>query len=135
MIQSLTDYFKKQDEVVAAYLFGSFAKGNARPFSDVDVGIILHHDALSKEVHLRKRYMAELGRTLRKDIHPVILNTADELLLKQVFKQGVCVCDNDSKQRMQFRMVRFAMISEFGYYLSLTQRGFQRKSLRKLQVG
>lgn len=34
-------YFDDRDDVAAAYLFGSVARGAARPSSDVDVGVLL----------------------------------------------------------------------------------------------
>jgi len=34
--------------------------------------------------------MVELSRILRKDIHPVILNSAGEELLRQIFLKGKC---------------------------------------------
>lgn len=40
-IDLLTRYFADRDDVVAAYLFGSVARGEARAGSDVDVGVLL----------------------------------------------------------------------------------------------
>jgi predicted nucleotidyltransferase len=131
----LNAYFQKHDDVVAVYLFGSHAIGTDRSFSDVDIGIILKHQVVCNATALRKIYIAELGRAIRKDIHPVILNSAGEFLLKQVFKKGVCVCINDASRLRQFKMIRYAMISEFDYYLKLTQRGFQRRALEVCRDG
>ena len=135
LIKTIDSYFQNHAEVVAVYLFGSHANEKARLSSDVDIGIILRHEALSTAFALKQQYMAALGRQLRKDIHAVILNTAGELLLKQVFTKGVCVCVNDDAQFMQFKMIRYTMISEFSHYLQLMQRGFRRNILEDRSIG
>ena len=127
--ETINRYFKNRKEVVAVYLFGSHATGKERPFSDVDIGVILHHRYLKQSFALQSQYTVALGRQLRKDVHAVMLNTAGELLLKQVFKKGICVCINDDTEFKQFKMIRFSMISEFGYYLNMTQVGFRRKMM------
>ena len=42
MIQQIAEYFKTQP-VLKAWLFGSFARGEERPNSDVDILIVLDH--------------------------------------------------------------------------------------------
>jgi len=37
----LAGYFEKKTEVIAAYLFGSYAEGVARSDSDVDIAVII----------------------------------------------------------------------------------------------
>jgi predicted nucleotidyltransferase len=127
--ETINRYFKIRKEVVAVYLFGSHAAGKERPFSDVDIGVVLHHRDLDQAFMLQRQYTAALGRQLRKDVHAVILNTAGEMLLSQVFKKGVCVCINDDNELKRFKMIRYSMISEFGYYLKMTEAGFHRKTM------
>ena len=129
--QPIQEYFNKRQEVVAVYLFGSHAVGKERGFSDVDIGVILHNESLPKVIALQNEYTVALGRLLRKDVHAVILNTAGELLNKQVFAKGQCVCVNDSKRLRLFKMTRYAMIADFDYYLKMTQNGFRRKMMEE----
>ena len=42
MIHTLADYFKTQP-VLKAWLFGSFARGEETPLSDVDILVLLDH--------------------------------------------------------------------------------------------
>lgn len=42
MIQTLADYFKTKP-VLKAWLFGSFARGEETPLSDVDILVLLDH--------------------------------------------------------------------------------------------
>ena len=135
MQDTISHYFKIRQEVIAVYLFGSHAVGKERPFSDVDIGIIITHRDMSRSFDLQSQYTVELGRQLRKDLHIVILNTAGELLLKQVYQKGRLICVNDEPQLMQFKMIHFSMIAEFGYYLNMTQAGFRRRVLEEHSIG
>lgn len=122
--RKIANYFQNRKEVVAVYLFGSYAKGQERHFSDLDIGIVLHHSVLKRSFELQNQYIVDLGRLLRKDIHAVILNSAGELLLKQVFQNGHPVCINNDDQLKQFKMYKIAMIADFGYYIEMTREGF-----------
>ena len=119
-------YFRDKKEVIAVYLFGSHAKGKARPFSDIDVGILLDKNDRDFLKQRRKDYIIELGRALRKDIHPMLLNLAGEELLKQIFSKGKCILINDARKLALYRMVMFA-IADFAYYRNQMQSGFIRK--------
>lgn len=117
-------YFSKKPEVIAAYLFGSQAADKHRIDSDVDIGILVRHKDLNCDNTLREQIIVELSRILKKDIHPVIMNTAGEELLRQIFSKGKCVQTNDSKLRAQFMTVSLCRIADFGYYRKMIQRGF-----------
>lgn len=125
--ESISVYFRDKKEVIAVYLFGSQAKGKARPLSDIDVGILLDKNDRDFLKQRRKDYTVELGRALRKDIHPMILNLAGEELLKQIFSKGRCILINDDRKLALYRMVMFARIADFAYYRSQMQSGFIRK--------
>ena len=38
-LETLKKYFQKEDEVILAFLFGSYAEKRARSFSDWDIGV------------------------------------------------------------------------------------------------
>jgi len=125
--ENIKVYFRDKKEVTAVYLFGSYAKDKARPLSDIDVAILLDNNDRDFLKEKRKDYTVELGRALRKDIHPVILNLAGEALLKQIFSKGKCILINDSKKLALYRMVMFSRIADFAYYRSQMQSGLIRK--------
>lgn len=125
--EKIESYFRDKREVIAVYLFGSYAEGRERSFSDVDIAILL--DGTAEEFFMGKRniYMTELGRILRKDIHPVILNLAGEELLNQIFLKSKCVLVNDAEKLARFKMVGYAKIVEFIYYREQMQKGLIKK--------
>ena len=125
--EKITAYFKHKKEVIAVYLFGSFAQGRDRDLSDIDIGVLLdrnHRDFFNER---RNDYIIELGRLMRKDIDPVILNSASEELLRQVFSKGKCILIKDSRKLARYKMVMFSKIAEFGFYRNRMQRGLIRE--------
>ena len=127
MEQHIVQYFEDKKDVVAVYLFGSYAVRKARYQSDIDIGIVF--DGKNPELIMEKMltYLLELSRDLRKDVHPVIMNFASELLMKQIFEKGKCILVNDRKKLARFKMVEFAEIADFDYYKRLTQSGLIKK--------
>lgn len=84
----LNKYFAGRSDVVAAILFGSMARGDALPESDVDIGVLLTHDAAQQEIN-RSRLIADIMGVLKwNDVDVVILNRASPLLLHRVVRDG-----------------------------------------------
>ena len=124
--KAIAEYFVDKKDVVAVYLFGSNATGNKRPLSDIDIGILLDQLNYDPMGERKGQYIVELGRILRRDIHPVILNSSGMELLRQVFSKGVCILENDSEKHARLRTFMFADIAEFGYYRRQMQLGLIR---------
>ena len=135
LIEKIQSYFSAKNEVVAVYLFGSFAQGKARRTSDVDIGILLNSNDPDLFKMNQIRYLKELGRLLRKDIHPVILNTAGEMLMHQIFTKGKCIVDNEHRKHAEFRMVMFSRIAAFSDYKKQMQAGFIKNIIEGPTVG
>lgn len=125
--ETIINYFATQKDIAAAYIFGSYASGKQRPASDVDVAILLAAYDPDAERANRALYMTELSKLTRKVVHPVILNSASEALLKQILEKGKCIQVNDPKALSHFKMTAIARIAEYGYYLPIFQRGVIRQ--------
>ena len=123
----LVEYFADRAEVIAVYLFGSYAKGKQRDMSDIDIGILL--DENDPEMFRRRRmdYVSGLGRLTRKDVDVVILNSAGEELLKQVLLKGKCILVRDVKKLARAKIVMMSRIAEFGYYKSRMHSGLTKR--------
>ncbi len=124
---TIKQYFKDRKEIAAVYLFGSYASGKNKFMSDVDIGILLNYQYSKSDKNFREEYIIQLGRLLRQDIHPVIMNTAGEVLLKQIFGKGKPVLVKDLKFFKNFKSVSLSKIIDFSFYLekmhsSLTKR-------------
>lgn len=131
----ICDYFGDKSAVVAIYLFGSYASGKQRPFSDIDIGIILMPSDRATYSKIKMQYHSDLCRILRLDVHPVIMNTAGEELLKQVFSKGRCLLVRDTRLLARQKTIMYSRIAEFGFYREMLQKGFVTKIMGEIANG
>jgi len=127
--ENITTFFENKKDIVAVYLFGSYANGRERAASDVDLAILFDNRGREAVNQLLDKYLVDLSRSLRKDIHLTAMDFAGEELLKQIFKKGTCLVVNDSKKMAYFKMMAFSKIASFHYYRSQMQSGIIRKVL------
>ena len=120
----IASYFKVRPEVVAVYLFGSYAPGREKPFSDIDLGVLLDHKSLPKKNDLETIYTVELGRQLRKDFHIIFMNAAGEILLSQIFKRGKCIFQRNPRLLSRFKTASYSRIADFGFHRKSMERAF-----------
>lgn len=78
--QSLQTFLQKHPEILLLGYFGSYAKGTARPDSDIDICIATHRN-LPAEVKIQ--YLNELTLLLRKEIDLLDLHSATGVILKE----------------------------------------------------
>jgi predicted nucleotidyltransferase len=126
LINKLKAYFEDKSEVIAVYLFGSQATDKNDCSSDVDIGILIDINDRATEKEKRNQYMAELAHILKKEIHPVILNSAAEELMRQIFLKGKCILKKNSEKLSLFKMTMYARIADFSYYRDQMQSGLIR---------
>jgi predicted nucleotidyltransferase len=101
----LRSFFAAHGEnVVAAYLFGSTARGDARPTSDVDVAVLLATPPPATLESIPVELASELTRILGIETEVVILNRAPVDLVKRVLRDGVLVAENDRSRRIAFEV-------------------------------
>ncbi len=97
MVDRLAAALAARVEVLEAYLFGSQARGDAQPHSDVDVAVYLDPAAPDRTAFgLDAEIAADLMRALgRSDVEVVLLNRADPVLYHRVLRDGVRLCSRD----------------------------------------
>ena len=86
-----------REEVLDAYVFGSRARGKARPDSDLDIAVYVDEARACDGVW---GYRAELATALMSalgtnDVDVVVLNRAPILLYHRVLRDGVRVLSRD----------------------------------------
>jgi predicted nucleotidyltransferase len=126
LIYKLKAYFGDRSEVVAVYLFGSQVTNKNLRSSDVDIGILLDTYDRAIETEKRNQYLVELANILRKEVHPVILNSAGEELMRQIFLKGKCIVVRIPEKLSLFKMTMYARIADFSYYRDQMQSGLIR---------
>lgn len=74
-----------------AVLFGSTARGEARPRSDVDLGVLLDPDTRDHRCHVE----AELSRAAGREVDVIYLNEAPPLLRFEISRDGVLLFEKE----------------------------------------
>lgn len=74
-----------------AVLFGSTARGEARPRSDVDLGVLLDPDTPAS----RREAEAELGRAAEREVDVIFLADAPPLLRFEISREGVLLFEKE----------------------------------------
>lgn len=105
-IQELRAYFADRDGVVAAYLFGSVARGGDRQGSDVDVGVLLESGRPQsiEDFAVLSDMQDELQDRLRVEVDVVALNGAAPDFLHRVLRDGELLVEHDHRARMLFEL-------------------------------
>jgi uncharacterized protein len=105
IIEALRNLFATAPrDVIAAYLYGSQARGSATDKSDVDIGILLAKRPEPKLRSLSRELESALESTLRRSVQVVVMNGASSDLVHRVLRDGVIVLDRDRPARLRFEV-------------------------------
>ena len=99
-VQLIAKKLEQQPEVLLAYLFGSHAKGKARPDSDIDIAVLVDESKIAGGHLDTQMRLSALIDNDRVDL--VILNDAPPLLQHQVLKHGIKLFSRDKAKQVDF---------------------------------
>ena len=103
--ETLRAFLAREDHgVVAAYLFGSIARGTPRPGSDVDIAVLYGGAPPTSLAELPLDLETELERVLGAPVQVVVLNRAPVDLIHRVLRDGVLLVDRDRSARIRFEV-------------------------------
>ena len=108
LIEVLKSALAGQHGVMAGWLFGSRARDEARPSSDVDVGVLLDHPPAPGFAGLPLDLEARLESEVGLPVQVVALNRAPADLVHRVLRDGVLLCDRAPAARIEFEVRRRA---------------------------
>jgi len=104
-IEALAACLTAQPDVLAAYLFGSYARGDARPDSDVDLAVLLSTTDEMERFERRLELIGAVGEALgRRSADVVVLNDVPPLLTHQVLTHGRLIAERDRMARVEFEV-------------------------------
>jgi len=92
LCKKIAEALQKRPEVLEAYLFGSQARDEVQPHSDVDVAVYVEPEALKRPSHwgLQIEIASDLMTAVhRNDVDVVLLNRSDPFLYHRVLRDGV----------------------------------------------
>ncbi|HHH42292.1 MAG TPA: nucleotidyltransferase domain-containing protein [Chloroflexi bacterium] len=118
-LTALKRYLERREEVVAAYLFGSHARGEADARSDVDIAFLLRPN-LPDLAHLTLTLDWEVCDALGTDeVDVVILNTAPLEARFEILRTGRLIHSNDEALRTEWEVQTMSAWWDFRKVLDL----------------
>lgn len=101
MVETLKRYFAKREDIAFAFLYGSYAKGNATKLSDIDIAIYFYprrrHPVEYEEVvfyDTENEIGRDLERFLKKEVELLILNRVPATVAAAAIR-GIPLAIND----------------------------------------
>jgi predicted nucleotidyltransferase len=107
IVEPLRSYFARAAPgLVAAYLFGSVARGQERPDSDVDIGVVLgSHTPLTLDDYDRLAQLQDaLAGEVAREVDLVALDHASPDLVHRVLRDRILLHDGDHDARSEFEI-------------------------------
>lgn len=104
-------------DIIAVYLFGSMAKGQASPSSDIDIAVLVRTRDKYDAAALRFRLYADLSRKLkRNDIDIVLLNRSGNLILNdEIVRHGKLLYSTDDVAREEYELKTVHECADFKF--------------------
>lgn len=99
-INLITKWLKSEfSDLQAAYLFGSFASGQQRPSSDVDIAILIPRKIPAYDLWNKAQ---ELAILLNRDVDLVNLISANTVFQNEIIQHGKLIFVGDDVKRFNF---------------------------------
>lgn len=138
-IPLLTEKLSAFPEVTAVYLFGSFARGNPRRGSDIDIAVYTRGSySPRRRARARTEYIGAAAKTLGTDrVDVVVLNQAPVVLRHEVFRDGKLLYVRDRDDLSRFRVIcsreyldtiPLRRTFEKAYFRKIREKGFGREA-------
>ncbi|GBD91794.1 hypothetical protein BMS3Abin04_02526 [bacterium BMS3Abin04] len=101
----ITEYLIKKDEILIAYIFGSFVHKNK--FHDIDIAVYLKNDFNKNDL---KKYpygyeselISDLTKLVRSKIDFIVINNAGITIQHRIVNKGMLLFSKDEKFRISF---------------------------------
>lgn len=92
------------DEVLSVYLYGSHARGEATPRSDVDVGVLFRESPPRTLGGVAPGLEGLIERAVGVPVEVVVMNTAPSDLVHRILRDGILLLDRDRSARLRFEV-------------------------------
>ncbi|MCZ7558762.1 MAG: nucleotidyltransferase domain-containing protein [Burkholderiaceae bacterium] len=105
IVDALRGFFESlPDGIVCAWLFGSVARGTARPDSDADVAVLLERDPPQTLEGSAVAMAGDIEAAIGRPVDLVVLNRAPVDLIHRVLRDGVLLVERDRNARVRFEV-------------------------------
>jgi predicted nucleotidyltransferase len=110
----------KTRPVLLGYLYGSYAKGDVHPFSDIDIGIYLEENILARkaldiELTLSLDFDAIMGNKFNVDVRSI--NNMPLMMKGSIVSEGILLYSRNDPFRVEFETNARKVYFDFKPYI------------------
>jgi len=104
-IPGLIETLRACEDVVALFFFGGLSRGEIKPLSDLDLGLLLKNDSNPKKLFERELALIGIiaGELGTEEFDLIILNTAPLRFSHQILRNGKRIFVKDPHQLVDFQ--------------------------------
>ena len=111
------DILIEYDNIIFAYIFGSYVENNLKVHSDIDIAIFLE-EKLDSDVYLEiKRKLSDM---VKREVDLVILNEAPPLLKYQIYRNNILLFTRDRTIESNHKVKTLFEYNDMKRYLDLS---------------
>jgi predicted nucleotidyltransferase len=104
LLDRVAELVSRRSDIVAAWVFGSVARGTASANSDLDVAVLRGRAATGSLTDLPWDLAPALEQAAGRRVDLVVIDEADPDLVHRVLRDGVLVLDRDPSRRIAFEV-------------------------------
>lgn len=119
IVEKCKNVLMKYENILFAYIFGSYAKGNMRADSDVDIGIYLKEE-MNIEEYLKIRM--DLTKICKRQVDLVVLNAATPLLKYEIYKNNILLFTRDRTIESNYKVKTLFEYNDIKRYLEMSYK-------------
>lgn len=129
LLPLLNEFFRAEEDVELAYLFGSVAEGKAGELSDIDIGVYLA-DTVTKAQRglMRIELISGLTALLGSDrVDLLVLNDTPPVLSFEIIRPNVLVFERDSSLKVDVEQRIMSVYLDWKYYEDRLNRNLLKR--------
>ncbi len=119
IVEKCKNVLMKYENILFAYIFGSYAKGNMRADSDLDIGIYLKEE-MNIEEYLKIRM--DLTKICKRQVDLVVLNAATPLLKYEIYKNNILLFTRDRTIESNYKVKILFEYNDIKRYLEMSYK-------------
>ncbi|MDR7871149.1 MAG: nucleotidyltransferase domain-containing protein [Tissierellaceae bacterium] len=105
------------EDIIFAYIFGSYAQGKMRLNSDIDIAIYLSQKIdVDKYIDIKM----QLTEVCKTEVDLIILNDATPLLKYEIYKNNILLFTRDKDTETRYKVKTLFEFNDMKRYLNLT---------------